>query len=121
MRNQPDPRPTRTPEVDVEQLATALEDGATLVDVREANEYVGGHVPGAVLIPMGQLPSRVVELDTGAPVYVICASGNRSAAMTDFLSRVGFTAYSVAGGTSGWARSGRSVVTGTQPTARPTA
>lgn len=114
MTNQSD---TRTPEVDVEQLATALEDGATLVDVRELHEYLDGHVPGAVLIPMGQLPSRVVELDISAPVYVVCASGNRSAAMTDFLTRVGFAAYSVAGGTSGWARSGRPVVTGNQPTA----
>ena len=116
MRNQSDTRPT---EVDVKQLATALEHGATLVDVREANEYVDGHVPGAVLIPMGQLPSRVTELDLGAPVYVVCASGNRSAAMTAFLTRVGFTAYSVAGGTSDWARSGRNVVTGTLPTAQP--
>ena len=66
---------------------------------------------------MGQLPARVVELDMRAPVYVVCASGNRSAAMTDFLTRVGFTAYSVAGGTSDWARSGRPVVTGTRPTA----
>lgn len=104
-----------TPEITVDELAAALEQGATVVDVRERSEYVDGHVPGAVLIPMGQLPSRVAELDPDSRVYVVCASGNRSAAMTDLLTRVGFDAYSVAGGTSGWARSGRAVVTGTAP------
>ena len=70
------------------------------------------HLPGAVLIPMGQLPGRTAELDRGAPVYVVCASGNRSATMTGFLRNAGFEAYSVAGGTGGWARSGRPVVGG---------
>ena len=50
---------------------------------------------------MGQLPGRVTELDRGAPVYVVCASGNRSATMTVFLRGAGFDAYSVAGGTAG--------------------
>ena len=104
-----------TPEINVGQLADAVKAGAAIIDVREPGEYVTGHVPGAVLIPMGQLPSRVAELDMAAPVYVVCASGNRSAAMTGFLRRTGFAAYSVAGGTSGWMRSGRPVVTGSAP------
>lgn len=104
-----------TPEITVAQLADVLQTGGTLVDVREAGEYVDGHVPGAVLMPMGQLPSRVGDLDKGEPVYVVCASGNRSAAMADFLNAAGFRAFSVADGTSGWARSGRDVVTGARP------
>ena len=59
--------------------------------------------------PMGQLPSRVHELDRSKPVYVICATGNRSLAMTDLLRVAGFKAWSVTGGTSAWARSGRPV------------
>jgi rhodanese-related sulfurtransferase len=106
-----------TPEISTDELAAVIRQGATVVDVRETNEYVGGHVPGAVHMPMGQLPGRVDELDMGAPVYVVCASGNRSAAMTDFLTRTGFTAYNVAGGTADWTRSGRDVVTGTSPSA----
>ena len=82
--------------------------GATVVDVREPGEYVAGHVPGATLVPMGQLASRLGELDKSRPVYVVCASGNRSAAMTDLLRAAGYDAYSVAGGTSAWARSGPS-------------
>ncbi len=109
--------PVETPEIDIDQLAGAVRSGAAIVDVREPGEYVVGHVPGAVLIPMGQLPRRTAELDRNAPVYVVCASGNRSATMTGFLRSAGFDAYSVADGTSGWARSGRPVVGGYAPRA----
>jgi rhodanese-related sulfurtransferase len=101
-----------TPEIDIEKLARSGEEGATVIDVREPGEYVAGHIPGATPVPMGHLPSRLGELDRGRPVYVVCASGNRSAAMTDVLVASGFEAYSVAGGTSAWARSGRPVETG---------
>ena len=60
-------------EVSLEAFAAAHADGATVIDVREPGEYVGGHVPGAVLMPMGQLPSRLSELDRDRTVYVICA------------------------------------------------
>lgn len=102
----------RTPEIDIEQLAGAAEAGAHVIDVREASEYVAGHVPGATLIPMGHLASRLTDLDRSRPVYVVCASGNRSAAMTDLLVASGYEAYSVVGGTAAWARSGRPLETG---------
>jgi rhodanese-related sulfurtransferase len=94
-------------EINADQLDQVLADGTQLVDVREPGEYVEGHVPGAVLIPMGQLTDRMGELDRTSPVHVICASGNRSGAMVDLLAAGGFDAINVAGGTSGWARSGR--------------
>jgi rhodanese-related sulfurtransferase len=100
-----------TPEIDIERFATARTSG-TVVDVRERHEYAAGHVGGALAIPMGQLPSRVHELDRSKPVCVICATGNRSLAMTDLLRAAGFNAWSVAGGTSAWARSGRPVEEG---------
>ncbi|WP_406048679.1 rhodanese-like domain-containing protein [Kribbella sp. NBC_00889] len=106
-----------TPEIDVDQLSEAVRAGAAIIDVREPGEYVAGHVPGAVLIPMGELPNRLAELDRYAAMYVVCASGNRSRTMTDFLRRAGFEAYSVAGGTGGWIRSRRAVVTGNEPRA----
>lgn len=101
-----------TPEIDIERLAGAAEVDAHVIDVREAAEYVAGHVPGATLIPMGHLASRLGELDRSRPVYVVCASGNRSAAMTDLLVAQGYEAHSVAGGTTAWARSGRPLDTG---------
>ena len=81
--------PAKAPEFDINQLADAANCGATVIDVRELSEYLAGHVPGAVLIPMGQLPGRTAELDRGAPVYVVCDSGNRSDAMTSFLRTAG--------------------------------
>lgn len=97
-------------EIDIQQVAEAVEQGnASLVDVREVGEYADGHVPGAVNIPMGQLTSQLDRLDKDAPVHVICASGNRSAAMVDVLSNAGFEAYNVVGGTSAWVRAGRPV------------
>ncbi|HET7477038.1 MAG TPA: rhodanese-like domain-containing protein [Dermatophilaceae bacterium] len=100
----------------LELFSAAHADGAVVVDVREPAEYVDGHIPGAMLVPMGQLPSRLSELDRARPVYVVCASGNRSSAMADYLARAGFDARSVAGGTAAWAKSGRPIVTGSRPT-----
>jgi rhodanese-related sulfurtransferase len=105
-----------TPAIDVEQFASVHARDATVIDVREAAEYVEGHVPGAHLVPMGQLPGQIENLNRDEPVYVICASGNRSAAMTDLLTQSGINAYSVAGGTTAWADSGRQMATGTHPT-----
>lgn len=99
---------TTTPEINIEELAAARESGL-LVDVREPDEYFDGHVPGAVLIPMGQLANRMGELDKTSPVFVVCASGNQSSAMTDLLRGAGFDAVSVAGGTGAWTRSGRPI------------
>jgi rhodanese-related sulfurtransferase len=104
-------------EVSLEQFAAAHADGATVIGVREPGEYIGGHVPGAVLMPMGQLPSRTSEFDRSRPLYVICAGGKRSGAMTDYVVHTGFDALSVGGGTAAWASTGRPVVTGSRPTA----
>lgn len=95
-----------TPEIDIEKFAAARGSGL-LVDVREPDEYELGHVPGAVLIPMGQLANRLGEIDKTSPVFAICASGKRSSAMTDLLRASGFDAVFVTGGTAAWERSGR--------------
>lgn len=96
-------------ETDIDQAASAVAEKAALLDVREPAEYREGHIPGAVNIPMGQLTARLAELDREQPVYVVCASGNRSSVMTEVLTAAGFDAINVAGGTSAWIRSGRPV------------
>ena len=73
-------------EVDLAAFADAHRAGAMVIDVCEPFEYVTGHVPGAALVPLGHLPSRTADLPRTAPVYVICASGNRSLAAADFLA-----------------------------------
>jgi rhodanese-related sulfurtransferase len=99
-------------EIDIHEFAAAHADGAEVIDVREPGEYVSGHVPGARMVPMGQLASRLSELDREETVYVVCASGNRSKSMASLLAQQGFDAVNVAGGTSAWMQSGRPVTTG---------
>jgi glyoxylase-like metal-dependent hydrolase (beta-lactamase superfamily II)/rhodanese-related sulfurtransferase len=78
-----------------------------VVDVREPWEYQQGHVPGALLMPLGQLSMRLGELDLEKPIAVICATGNRSQSATALLGQKGFkTIYNVLGGTTQWMRNG---------------
>lgn len=99
-------------EVSVEELDTARAEGATVIDVRESDEYAAGHVPGAQLIPLGLVPVRLQDLPRDEPVYVVCQSGGRSWQAAQLLDRAGLDARSVVGGTSAWASSGRPVGTG---------
>lgn len=96
------------------QEAAALRDqGAFVLDVRQASEWVDGHVPGATLIPLDQLPARVGEVPRDRPVVVICRSGNRSAAGRDILLGAGFPAVtSVEGGIRAWESAGLPIKTG---------
>ncbi|AOW94050.1 sulfurtransferase [Rhodococcus sp. WMMA185] len=101
-------------EIDLDQFAENWADGVPIIDVREPWEYATGHVPGAVLIPLGQLDSRTADISDGDVVYVICASGNRSVQGARIVEAAGRTAVSVAGGTSGWAALGRPLEAGGQ-------
>ena len=99
-------------EVDIQQLEKARAEGTPLVDVREVEEYVEGHVPGAILLPMSEIAERADEVPAGGPVYVICHLGGRSLKVVQWLRQQDVDAYSVAGGTKAWADSGRPIVTG---------
>ncbi|EHR50864.1 Rhodanese-related sulfurtransferase [Saccharomonospora marina XMU15] len=99
-------------EASVEEFAAAQRAGALVVDVREPAEYLGGHVPGARLYPLSSLTSRMAELPRRERIYVICASGNRSAMAASVLEQAGFDARSVAGGMSAWTGDGRPVLRG---------
>lgn len=99
-------------EVDLETFAEAHAKGATLLDVRNPDEYEEKHIPGAILIPLGELGDRLDEVPKASPLYVVCARGGRSLRAAEALAGEGFEALSVAGGTNGWADSGRPVVTG---------
>lgn len=102
-------------EVDVEALQAAMEQGSLVVDVRQPDEYEAGHVPGAVLVPLGEVPDNVQAFRTDPPggtVYVICRSGARSMRACEFLAQHDIDAVNVAGGTLAWVAGGREVVTG---------
>lgn len=100
---------------DIEQaaFAAAVADGAIVLDVREPEEYAGGHVPGARLLPVSQVARRLSDLDRGRRHFVMCDSGSRSSATTEALRRAGVDAVNVLGGFGAWKSAGRPVVTGT--------
>jgi rhodanese-related sulfurtransferase len=77
-----------------------------LLDVREDDEWEAGRAPGAVHMPMSQLPARLAELPPDRPVAVVCKSGGRSAQVTAYLVANGRQARNVDGGMLAWQRLG---------------
>lgn len=98
----------RTPlEKTVEQARNLINglaaDSLTILDVREKEEYERAHIPGSKLIPLGDLPGRMGELDPEKPVIVYCRSGNRSNGAAAVLMGSGFReVYNLAGGMLAW-------------------
>ena len=81
------------PEIDARTLKQRLaEDGASIVllDVREPYEYAEGVIPGAMFIPMNDIPARIDELDKSDEIVVYCAHGIRSWQVAAYLIHNGF-------------------------------
>lgn len=105
--------PLPLPEVSVTTAAELRDDGAFVLDVREPDEWVDGHIPGAVHIPLGELAGRAGEVPADRTVVVVCRSGNRSAQGREILRAAGLPRVtSMAGGMLDWAAAGLPVVTG---------
>lgn len=100
--------------------ATELPADAVVLDVREDDEWVHGHIDGATHIAMGDVPARLDDLPEGDPLYVTCRSGGRSAQVAAWLNQNGFDAVNVAGGMGAWQDAGRPMVseTGQEPFVR---
>ena len=76
-----------------------------LLDIREPWEHEVARLPGAVLIPMEELPKRLGELDRERETVVYCHHGIRSASVQGYLAQVGFTkVWNLAGGIDLWSR-----------------
>jgi rhodanese-related sulfurtransferase len=100
-------------EVSVSQAADLREQGAFVLDVREQEEWDAGHIPGATLIPLGELQTRLSEVPQDQTVLVYCRSGNRSASGRDILKAAGYeNVTSMAGGINAWIAAGNETVTG---------
>lgn len=101
------PVPAATEDVTASQLATMLQaaDRPFLLDVREPFEADIASIPGtSTLIPLGELQSRLTELDPDQEIVVYCRSGNRSQQATQLLRAAGFTnVHNLTGGIRGWA------------------
>ncbi len=102
-------------EITIEELKIALITGAQVIDVRETDEYVSGHVSGATHIPLGTVPNNMEPFRSDDDIYVICQSGGRSMRACEFLHDPGITnVVNVIGGSAGWIALGNPVTTGQQ-------
>ncbi|CAH8771239.1 rhodanese-like domain-containing protein [Paenibacillus dendritiformis] len=74
------------------------------VDVREPEEYADGHIPGAVNVPLSELPERRSELDPAQEWIVVCQAGGRSTRACQYLSSIGYDRlHNMSGGMNDWA------------------
>lgn len=93
-------------EVSRAEAREMLDRGAQLVDVRADHEWETGHLPGAVHIPLAELPGRVAEIDKDRPVILYCRGGNRSSMATTALAEAGYDASKLSEGAVGWEEEG---------------
>jgi rhodanese-related sulfurtransferase len=96
-------------EVTIDELEQAIASGAAVIDVREADEYASGHVPGAKHIALNTVPDRISEIPKDEQVWIICQAGGRSMKAANYLEAQGFDVVSVAGGTGSWISAGKTV------------
>ncbi len=95
----------REGEISPEEVKAKLDrhDPFVLIDVREPHEYQIAKIPGAKLIPLGELPKRVNELDSAVEIVAHCKSGVRSGKACDFLRKAGFKKVkNMTGGILAW-------------------
>ena len=95
-------------QVSPEEAVIAVHDGAQLLDVRETDEWVAGHAPAAVHLPLGQLLAGA-DVPAGRLVLV-CRSGNRSGRAAEALAGRGLDVVNLAGGMQAWQAAGLAVV-----------
>jgi rhodanese-related sulfurtransferase len=98
-------------QVEIAEVPSTFDRSVVLLDVREDDEWQRGHAPGALHIPMGQIPARLDEIDPAAKLFVVCQAGGRSQRVSQYLARNGYAPVNVSGGMLAWAGAGRSVVT----------
>lgn len=100
-------KPYRT--ISVAEAKELLGSGATLIDVRSAQEWRTGRAPQAKHLPLDRLQASTTGLNKTRPVIAVCASGVRSASAARLLAAEGYDAYSVRGGMAAWRAAGEPV------------
>lgn len=99
------------PDISATEAVTLLDgEDAVLLDVREQHEWDAGHAPQARHLAMSELAGRVSEIPADVTVICVCHVGGRSAAVSEALTRAGFTAVNLSGGMVAWEAAGLPVV-----------
>ncbi|WP_407942211.1 rhodanese-like domain-containing protein [Microaerobacter geothermalis] len=73
-----------------------------ILDVRELEEWMAGHIPQAKHIPLSEIPYRMKEIDPNRETIIVCRSGNRSGMACEFLAQQGYHVVNMAGGMLEW-------------------
>ena len=96
--------------LDSDEAATMLgDDSVVFVDVRRPDEYIDGHVKGALFIPVDDVLARIDELPKDKKLYFICAAGVRSGLACEMAAAMGYDAdllYNIEDGTPAWIEKG---------------
>lgn len=111
---------TRIQEVFLEQAEQAIRHADVLIDVREADEFAAGHLPGAILVPRGLLEFRFSASPALAArdlkIILYCKTSGRAALAASVLCDMGYlNVQSIAGGFDAWAAAGKPVALPEQP------
>ncbi len=95
-------------QVSVQQAKDLIATGdVEVIDVREPNEWAGGHLPGARLVPLGQLRTDAKASLVRDGLIFVCAAGIRSQTAARIAESLGLTrVFNLTGGTQSWARAG---------------
>ena len=103
-------------QVTIGELMDLLPGGAILIDVREHDEYVAGHIPTALNIPLSTIQDNVEKFRHESDVYLVCRSGSRSFSACEYLhDRDLANVVNVEMGTLGWVAAGGALTLGDQP------
>ncbi len=83
-----------------------------ILDVRQPDEFRGGHIAGAKLIPLSDLSNRMNELPKDKDILCVCRSGSRSSSAASQLARAGYNTLNLRGGMNAWQGAGLPVKRG---------
>ncbi|MCQ6271909.1 rhodanese-like domain-containing protein [Pseudarthrobacter sp. R1] len=95
--------------ITVAEAKDLLASGATLIDVRSAQEWRSGRAPQAKHVPLDRLQTSTAGIQKARPVIAMCQSGVRSASAARILAAQGYESYSLRGGMGAWGQAGEPV------------
>lgn len=93
-------------QIEPKQAASLIEGGATLIDVRDPDEYEAGHIQGSRHVPFDRLSAETAGVDAGGAVVFYCRTGDRSSTAAAAFAESGIDAHNIAGGLEAWASYG---------------
>jgi rhodanese-related sulfurtransferase len=107
-------------EISVDQAVTAIQTCDVLIDVREADEYAAGHLPGAIHMSRGMLEFKLASnpkmQSRDLNIVLYCKTSGRAALSAKSLAEMGYThVRSIAGGVDAWLAAGHEVYKPAQP------